>query len=523
MSKLGDSGPKSAKIIAITSGKGGVGKTSLTVNTGIALARRGYKVCLFDADSNLANINIMLKVMPEHTLEHVLRGEKSISGIMIEKLGVSLVPGAFGITDFDRLERMEKQRMIHALNRLEKKFDYILVDTSAGIHENVLSFLEKAHHCLIVITPEPTSLTDAFSLVRVLKKRGNKKRLNVVVNSAPSELNARKTYKRFSMAVAKYIGSKVAYLGYIIKDRSLAEAICSQNPVVVEKPGAFSSKCFERLAFTLGRLSEASPQEESLSVFLKKEESKKLPDFSETAALKASRHQHVIDSARLTKRQMLIDHKNSILDFIDDPDMTKQEVTETLSGFIDAYRKRFGGYPIDAVNALNDDLEHNNISQAKIAELLKSLQLFYKDNFPRFDKDWSAQYLCQLVNSYVEQHRSFPFDPIYILYQAMDIGDLDQNQICNLLFTLNMAYKGQADGKPGELHDSHNLVYCAERNNKELEQLTSLIQEKYLGHYQDQVNKHSVAEINQRQQPAKSLSEAAESLLDSIKYASLAD
>ncbi|MCW9014552.1 MAG: MinD/ParA family protein [Gammaproteobacteria bacterium] len=519
---MGSSGPKSAKIIAITSGKGGVGKTSLTVNTGIALAQQGYKVCLFDADSNLANINIMLKVMPEFTLEHVLKGEKSIHGIMIQRSGISLVPGASGITDFDKLQRVEKQRLIYALSKLEREYDYILVDTSAGIHDNVLSFIETAQHCIVVITPEPTSLTDAFSLVRVLKKRGYKKRLNVVVNLTASELNARKTYKRFSMAVAKYIGCKVAYLGFVLKDELLSEAICAQNPVIIETPAALSSRCFERLSKTLDRLSSKADDEKGLSVFWQKEQADQLPDFSTPETGHFSRHK-LRSAALLTKRQMLVEHKYSILNYIDDPDMTREEVTDTLTGFLDTYFKRFNSYPVDVAKMLSHSLEHNDLAQSDINELLSSLQLFYKDNFSKTDKDASAQYICQLINSYVDQYKSFPFDTIYALYQSLDLGDVERDRICNLLFTLNLIYQGRDNEQAGKLHEAHNMVYCAEKNNEELEQLTMLIQNKYLNDFRQKINVDSVAQVNKDQHKPASAAEVTESLLDSIKYASLTD
>jgi len=433
---------ESAQVLAIASGKGGVGKTSLTVNTGITLSKMGYRVCLFDADTNLANINIMLRVMPEYTLEHVLRGEKSIDEIVIKASGISLVPGASGIADFSGLELTEQHRLIQAINTLEKEYDYLLVDTSAGIHDNVLSFIESAHQCLLIISPEPTSLTDAFSLVRVLHKRGYKKRFNVVVNSIVSELAARKTYKRFSRAVAKYIGCKVAYLGFVVKDDQLAESICAQSPVVISQPSALSSRCFSRISHTISKMSKQVIENAGLSLFWKKELSAQVPDFSHQQSAESARLQYVTAN-KLTKRQLVVDHKHSILDFIDDPDMTREEVDDTMQSFIDAYVHRFNAYPVDPITTLNHSLELNKIPQKDINELLNSLQLFYKDDFSHTDKDSSAQYLCQLVNSFVEQYKAFPFDPVYALYQSLDIGDIESDQISHLLITLNLIYRSK--------------------------------------------------------------------------------
>jgi flagellar biosynthesis protein FlhG len=508
---------QSAHILAVASGKGGVGKTSLVVNTGITLSKMGYKVCLFDADINLANINIMLRVMPEFTLEHVLSGEKDIRDIVVRESGISLVPGASGITDFSGLELTQQHRLIQAISTLEQEYDYLLVDTSAGIHDNVLSFIESAHQCLLVISPEPTSLTDAFSLVRVLRKRGYKKRFNVVVNSTISELAARKTYKRFSMAVAKYIGCKVAYLGFVIKDDQLAEAICTQSPVVVCQPSALSSRCFNRLSQTISKMTKQVVERSSLSVFWKKELSAQVPDFNQQQSSESARLQYVT-SNQLTKRQLVVDHKHAVLDFIDDPDMSKEEVDDTMQSFIDAYVRRFNVYPVDPIKTLNHSLEINLIPQKDINDLLNSLQLFYKDDFNRSDKDTSAQYLCQLVNSFVEQHKTFPFDPVYALYQSLDIGDVEIKQISSLLITLNLIYQSKNKDSEQFKNFAQHMVYCAERNTIQLIELTELLQLRYL----TGLEKVQKPELKSGSEVAIEESKGrSNALLDSIRYASL--
>jgi flagellar biosynthesis protein FlhG len=508
---------KTAQILAISSGKGGVGKTTLAVNIGISLSKMGHRVCLFDADTNLANINIMLKVMPEWTLENVLRGEKDIHDIVIKKSGISLVPSASGVTDFSNLELTEQHRLIQVIGVLEKEYDYLLVDTSAGIHNHVLSFIESAHQCMLVITPEPTSLTDAFSLVRVLTKRDYKKRINVVVNSTISELAARKTYKRFSMAVAKYIGCKVGYLGFIIKDDQLAEAICAQSPVVISQPSALSSRCFNRISQTISKMTQREPDGKGLSVFWKKELASKMPDFYSPQNTASARHQY-ITASQLTKRQLIVDHKYSILDFIDDPDMSREEVEDTMKSFVSAYVNRFNAYPVDVIKALNHSLELNKIPQKDLDKLLTSLQLFYKNDSTCTDKYSSAQYLCQLVNAHVEQHKSFPFDPIYALYQAFDIDDINTEQVSHLLITLNLIYQSKNKHSQHFRNLAQQMIYCAERNNSQLKELTELLQRKY------------ITGLEETQQPEEKLDNmdaskghksAASAFLDSIRYASL--
>ena len=153
-----------AAVIAFTSGKGGVGKTNISTNIGLSLRARNSKVCLFDADTGLANINILMGVSPRYTIEHVLNGLMTIDEIIVEHpSGISIVPAASGIKQCTNLNKQKIALLTSSLEHLEKKFDYILIDTAAGIDRNVLDFVESAQYRVIVITSEPTSLTDAFA------------------------------------------------------------------------------------------------------------------------------------------------------------------------------------------------------------------------------------------------------------------------------------------------------------------------------------------------------------------------
>jgi flagellar biosynthesis protein FlhG len=229
-----DSETSLPRVIAISSGKGGVGKSSIAVNIGISLAKTGAKVCLLDADTGLANANILLGLTPEFSLEHVLYGAKPIEEVMLDgPHGLKIIPGANGISECVSLHPRQQLRLTRELSRIEGDFDFLLIDTAAGIAETTLDFISAAHHTLVVITPEPTSLTDAFSLIKLLKRRRSKLQFHVVVNMCSSISQAKEVFNRFRAAVDKYIGVQSDYLGYLRRDESMRVAVELQNPVTM--------------------------------------------------------------------------------------------------------------------------------------------------------------------------------------------------------------------------------------------------------------------------------------------------
>ncbi len=238
-----------ASVIAITSGKGGVGKTNAATNLGLALAARNAKVCLFDADTGLANINILLGIQPQFTLEHLLAGEKKLDEIMLRlEGGLHIVPAASGVQRCTDLDAEKRQLLIRMLQRLEQRFDFILIDTAAGIDSGVLDFVASAQYRIVVITPEPTALTDAFALLKMLALRGGKRNLFALVNRVGDYKSSQKVFKRFQSAVAKYLKLDIRYLGYLADDPALPEAVAKQVPVVTGAPDSSVSCCFFALA-----------------------------------------------------------------------------------------------------------------------------------------------------------------------------------------------------------------------------------------------------------------------------------
>jgi MinD-like ATPase involved in chromosome partitioning or flagellar assembly len=239
-------------VIAITSGKGGVGKSSIAVNLGISLAKTGARVCIFDADTGLANINILLGLMPQFSLEHVLFGAKTIEEVMLEApYGLKVIPGANGISECVSLHPRQQLRLTRELGRIENDFDYLLLDTAAGIADTTLDFVGSAHQTMLVVTPEPTSLTDAFSLIKLMHRRRSAMHYQVVVNMCSNVAQAREVFHRFAAAVEKYIGVRPSFLGHLLRDESLRVAVTLQSPVALFPDTDPSSRSFMRLTDAL--------------------------------------------------------------------------------------------------------------------------------------------------------------------------------------------------------------------------------------------------------------------------------
>jgi flagellar biosynthesis protein FlhG len=247
-------------VVAVTGGKGGVGKSTIAVNLAIALARAGHRACILDGDTGLANINILLGLKPRFSLEHVIFGAKPIEETMLDgPFGLRIVPGANGISACANLLPRQQMRLTRELARIEAEFEYLIVDSAAGIADSTLDLVGSAHQALLVITPDPTSLTDAFSLVKLLQRR-RAMAYQVVVNQCDSEAQAQETYRRFSAAVRTYIGADPKLLDVILRSDSLQKAVTRQTPVALLPEDDPACRNFIRLAEKLRRgLGEEPP------------------------------------------------------------------------------------------------------------------------------------------------------------------------------------------------------------------------------------------------------------------------
>ena len=236
-----------ARIITITSGKGGVGKTSISLNLSLSLASQGHKVCLFDADLGLANVSILTGLYPKKNLESVISGQFGLNEIIIKDYqGIDIIPGSSGVEKIADLTRTQTGTLISAFLDLED-YDYFIFDTSAGISSQVLSFCMASHEIILVATCEPTSLTDAYSMLKVLSKYQYDCPVKVVINQVKSGKAAQKAYAQLKKTVNKFLSVKVEPLGIVALDKNVRAAVISQTPFFMLFPDTIASKCIHSI------------------------------------------------------------------------------------------------------------------------------------------------------------------------------------------------------------------------------------------------------------------------------------
>lgn len=224
-------GLRHTRVIAVTSGKGGVGKTNLSLNLALAMCDLGFKVILLDADMGLANIDIILGLAPRYNLYHVVRREKQIKEIVIEgPKGLKIIPGGSGIMEMANLGESELKQTIAELGKLDGEGQYMIVDTGAGISNNVLSFVVAADEVLVVTTPEPTSLTDAYGIIKAALAKGAQGKMHVVVNRAASEAEGVLVGQKLKSVAERFLGVEISVLGYVLEDETVEEAVMRQEP-----------------------------------------------------------------------------------------------------------------------------------------------------------------------------------------------------------------------------------------------------------------------------------------------------
>ena len=237
------------RVISVTSGKGGVGKTNISANLAYLLSRRNKKALVLDADAGLANIDVILGINSQYNLYHVLKGEKSLSEAVIDGPGgIMILPSASGIPEMTDLSRGQKLTLIDELNALNEALDFMIIDTGAGISSNVMYFNMVAKEIIVVTSPEPTALTDAYALIKVLYQRHAKKRFRLLVNMVRNPSEAKEIYERLSQATDHFLNLTIEYLGYVLLDEKVKDAIRQQKAFAEVYPNAPATKCLAKIA-----------------------------------------------------------------------------------------------------------------------------------------------------------------------------------------------------------------------------------------------------------------------------------
>ncbi|HVY83182.1 MAG TPA: MinD/ParA family protein [Steroidobacteraceae bacterium] len=237
------------RVIAVTGGKGGVGKTSVSVNLATGLAAAGRRVVLLDGDLGLANVDVLLGLTPRYTLAHVLSGERTLDEILIEaKQGFKIVPAASGAADLAALDGAGHLALVQAFSGLATRIDALIVDTAAGIAPGVLQFSQAAQHVLVVVTDEPTSLTDAYALIKVLSRDYGVSRFRVVANMARAAGEGETLFKKLEKVTGRFLDVLLEYAGSVPDDEHVRRAVRVQRPVLDAYPGSPAGRAFKKLA-----------------------------------------------------------------------------------------------------------------------------------------------------------------------------------------------------------------------------------------------------------------------------------
>lgn len=239
------------KVIAVASGKGGVGKTNFSVNLAISLKEMGNNVVVLDADLGLANVDVIIGVVPKHNLYDVIYNNKEIEDIIINgPSGIKVVPGGSGVESLSNLNDEQRRSLSEKFGQL-KDTDILIIDTGAGISKNVMGFMAVSDDVIIVTTPEPTSITDAYGFIKVALKYVPKSKIHIIVNRVSSEIEADLTFQRLGNAVKNFLKRDINYLGYIVDDIKVRKAVMEQTPFKVAYPDSYASRCIDEIASTI--------------------------------------------------------------------------------------------------------------------------------------------------------------------------------------------------------------------------------------------------------------------------------
>ena len=244
-----------ARVITVTSGKGGVGKSNVSVNLAINLKRKGKKVVIFDADFGLANIEVIFGIVPKYNMFDIIYNNKAINEILTTgPLGIEFISGGSGVSELLSLDKSQLNYMVERLYDLDCYADIIIIDTGAGISDSVLDFISASNEVILVTTPEPTAITDAYAVLKAIKRRNEditNKDINLLVNRVESTAEGIEIYEKLNKVTERFLDISLNNLGFLPNDKHLPKAVIEQKPVSILFPKANVSKAFEDVADTI--------------------------------------------------------------------------------------------------------------------------------------------------------------------------------------------------------------------------------------------------------------------------------
>jgi len=264
-------GRDSVEIITVTSGKGGVGKTNISVNLGISFALTGKRVLVVDADLGLSNVNIIAGVIPppRYNLFHVIKGEKTIQEVIADgPCGIKIITGAIGISTLANLSPKKREELIEQLSSISKIADMVFIDTSAGLSGRVLSFVLSADKVLLITTPEPTAIADAYGIIKAVSFRTKDLDIRLIVNRAKTQEEGERVANRIIEIAGQFLGMRIGKLGVLLDDKAVEESVKEQAPFFLTRPRAKATQCIYNIRNTLANLPMAEPN--GIGSFLKR-------------------------------------------------------------------------------------------------------------------------------------------------------------------------------------------------------------------------------------------------------------
>ncbi|MGD0959023.1 MAG: MinD/ParA family protein [Methylomonas sp.] len=245
---------KPVRVLAVTSGKGGVGKTNLSVNLGVAFAKAGRQTAILDADMGLANVDILLGIFPKFNLSHVLTGEKSLKEIMMTgPAGLRIIPASSGIQRMTELNNAEQAGLIRAFSEMDNELDILIVDTAAGISASVVNFARACQEIVVVVCDEPTSLADAYAYIKLLNRDFNLNNFHIITNMVQSAEHGENLFNKLCKVTDRYLDVSLQFVGAVPQDEFLKKAVQKQQPVVEAFPQSKSALAIKNLAKKIDR------------------------------------------------------------------------------------------------------------------------------------------------------------------------------------------------------------------------------------------------------------------------------